>query len=252
MKKRFFRAISLFFVLIPCTLFAQEYPNYIGHVNDFANVISSEYNDKLTNLASELEQKTGAELAIATVKTISPQSIDMYGVGLFTKWGIGKKGKDNGVLIVMALEERKVFIAPGYGLEGILPDGVCGEIYRSILRPNFKEGEFGKGLFLASSEIANRIAKEQGVSITGSEQATGMGKDNNFPREIIGFFFFLFIVAFIIRIFGIWGLLFLPRGRGGYWTGGTSGGRGGFSGGSGGFGGFGGGSCGGGGAGGGW
>lgn len=250
MKNNISKIVWLFF--ISTTVFAQEYPNYIGYVNDFANILSSEYRDKLTNLAVELEQKTSAELAIVIIKTTSSQPINMYATELFTKWGIGKKGKDNGVLILAALDDRKVFIMPGYGLEGILPDGVCGEIYRNIMKPKFREGNFGEGLFLASSEIANRIATEQGVTITGAAKVD-MQSDAPVISKIITLIIVLFFIIFIFSSrLGILGLLFLPRGRGGYWTGGTSGGHGGFSGSSGGFGGFGGGSCGGGGAGGGW
>lgn len=234
---------------------AQEYPKPTGWVNDFAQVISPDYESRLTNLINEVEKKTTAEIAIATVRTTSPQSIDMYAVELFTRWGIGKKGKDNGVLIVAAIDDRKVWIEVGYGLEGVLPDGLCGEIYRSILKPNFQQGEFGKGLFLASAVISDRIGKEYNVEISGIEQIPAIDyEEKTVPRGICGIFGPFLFILFLIFLFGrmgIFGLLpFLLLGSGrGYWGRGTFGGGGGFSGG---FGGFGGGSCGGGGAGGGW
>ncbi|MDD2889215.1 MAG: TPM domain-containing protein [bacterium] len=230
-------------------LFCQEYPNPVGFVNDFANVISQEYRDKITGLCTEIEQKTGVELVIATVKTALPQTIDMYAVELFSRWGIGKKGKDNGILIVAALGDHKVFIKPGYGAEGFLTDGICGEISRQIIAPEFKKGEFGKGLFLASNEIANRVEKEYNVKLEG---VTNTKVSENLPLGTVIFLIIVFIVIF--SKLGVWGLIFLPGGRGqngrhnGYWTGGNFGG-GGFGGG---FGGFGGGSCGGGGGGSGW
>jgi len=225
---------------------AEEYSKPVEWVNDFAGVISPEYKSQLTNLISEIERKTGAEIAIATVKTSYPQSIDMYAVELFTRWGIGKKDKDNGVLIVAAIDDRKVWIETGYGLEGVLPDGLCGEIYRQVLKPNFQQGEFGKGLLLATSVIADKIGKEQGVEITGTERAPQISYSRKSRAGM------LFPLLFLLLIFS--GRFFLPLlllggMRGGYWGSGTFGGGGGFGGG---FGGFGGGSCGGGGAGGGW
>ncbi len=237
---------TLFSLLLFGTIQAEEYSKPVGWVNDFAGVISPEYKSQLTNLIAEIERKTGAEIAIATVKTTHPQSIDMYAVELFTRWGIGKKGKDNGVLITVAIEDKKMRIDVGYGLEGVLPDGLCGEIRRKVLEPNFKQGEFGKGLLLATAVIAKKIGEEYNVEITGTERAPQISYGRKSRARM------LFPLLFFILIFS--GRLFLPLllmggMRGGYWGSGTFGGGGGFGGG---FGGFGGGSCGGGGAGGGW
>jgi uncharacterized protein len=242
-----------FYYFVLSLLSAQEYPSPVGWVNDFAQVIDSEYERRLINLITEVERKTGAEIAIATIETSYPKSIDMYAVELFTKWGIGKKDKDNGVLIVLSLKEKQVWIETGYGVEGILPDGLCGEIYRKILRPNFRQGKFGEGLLLATTVIADKIGKEYGVKITGTEVARPI----YYNRRRVGIcgllspFLFLFLFFLIFGRLGIFGLLpFMLLGTGrGFWGSGTFGGGGGFSGG---FGGFGGGSCGGGGAGGGW
>ena len=233
--------------LLEVSIKAEEYPRSVGWVNDFAGVISPEYKSRLTSLINEVERKTTAEITVVTVKTVYPQSIDMYAVELFTQWDVGKEGKDNGVLIVAAIEDRKVWIEPGYGVEGILPDGLCGEIYRKVLKPNFQQGKFGKGLFLAVAVIADKIGKEYNVEITGTERAPEIsyGRKASPIRLLFPILFFLLI--FSGRLF--LPLLLLGGMRGGYWGSGTFGGGGGFGGG---FGGFGGGSCGGGGAGGGW
>ncbi len=229
-----------------------RYPESIGYVSDFARVISSDYENRLTEFIAEVEKRTGVEIAVVTVETAQPQPIDMYAVELFTRWGVGKKEKDDGVLIVLAMEERKVWIEVGYGLEGVLPDGFCGEVYRQLLVPSFRQGEFGKGLYSATTAIGRRIGEEYGVEISGAESAP---KISSRPRSrllsAVGTIIFL---AFVLLVFGsrmgLFGLLlFGATRRRGFWTSGTFGGSGGFSGG---FGGFGGGSCGGGGAGGGW
>ena len=149
------------FVLSQTSIFgADRYPNYTGYVNDFASVLNSNEKSIITNLITELEKKTSAEIAIVTVPNIEGSEINIYKNGLFEKWKIGKKGKDNGVLIVLAMKERKVGIEVGYGLEGVLPDGLSGEIIRKQMVPNFKAGQFGKGFVNAVSAIATCIAKE--------------------------------------------------------------------------------------------
>jgi uncharacterized protein len=247
--------LSTVFGISSLSLLSAEEPHYpepIGYVNDFAEVISPEYEASLSGLVAELERKTTVEMAIATVQTAQPQAIDMYAVELFTRWGIGKRGKDNGLLIVMAMEERKVWIEVGYGLEGPVPDGFAGEVYRQILVPNFQEGGYGKGLYEAAHAISNRIAQEYGVQIEAADSTIQVHGPSARSRifsaigSIVFSLLFFFIVANRLGLFGL--LLFGAAGRG-FWSRGTFGGSGGFGGG---FGGFGGGATGGGGAGGGW
>lgn len=230
------------------------YPEPVGYVNDFVAIISPEYKNKLNDLIVEVEKKTTAEIAIAVIKTTESEPIDMYAVNLFTKWGVGKKNKDNGVLIVVAVEDRRDWIETGYGVEGALPDAFCGEVHRQLLVSNFRKNEFGKGLWLATLAIAQRLGEEYGVEITGTEDAPKLSAVRRRGGAcgsitVIVLFFLIFFLPLLFRT-GFFGLfpLFLIGSRG-YWTRGTFGGQGGFSGG---FGGFGGGSCGGGGAGGGW
>lgn len=240
----------LYFIFCASVIFAKKYPSSTGLVNDFANVISTEYEEQINNLITEVEQKTSAEIAVVTVNTVAPVDIESYAVELFEKWGIGKKGKDNGVLIIAAIDDRKMRIEVGYGLEGILPDGFCGEIIRQALTPNFKEGNFGQGFLTATKIIAGKIGEEYGVQITGAQKLDV--SSSQIPKA----FGMTFIIWGIILLFLIGGRFFLPvllftgRGRRGYWSGGgILGDSGGFSGG---FGGFGGGMSGGGGASGGW
>lgn len=245
MRWLLFPLVGLFMVL---SAQAPSYPEPVGWVNDFAGIIPDGEEARLTALSEELEEKTTAELAIATVPSTGGQPIEMYAVELFTRWGLGKRGKDNGVLIVVAVKERKVRIEVGYGLEGPLPDGFCGQVYRQILRPRFKEGRYGEGLYEAAMVLARRIGKEHGVEITGARSAPELEPRNPAGSILVSLFGFLFLLFILTRL-GPLGLFFLPLGRRGYWSGGSFGGSGGFGGG---FGGFGGGACGGGGAGGGW
>ena len=227
-----------------------EYPGYTGYVNDFANVISPDEKTKITAIIQAVERATSAEIAVVTMSTIAPLDIDLYAVKLFERWGIGKKGKDNGLLIILAMKERKWRIEAGYGLEGALPDAVCSELGRNTMVPYFKQGQFGKGLLAGTMVAAERIGKEYNVDLQEVLKKTGYQEvvpQQSPGRSILSTIFtlILFVLIFGMRM-GLFG--FLLFGRPGYWSGGHTG-TGGFGGG---FGGFGGGMSGGGGASGGW
>ncbi len=159
--------ILLFLICLASCLPAQasDIPRPQGWVNDFADCISRDYRDKINTLISELKEKTSAEIAVVTVSSIAPYDETEYARMLFDSWRPGEKGKDNGVLILLALKERRWRIETGYGLEGVLPDGLCGQIGRRYMVPRFKEGNFSQGLYHAAVEISRIIASDAGVSL---------------------------------------------------------------------------------------
>lgn len=222
--------------------------NYYGWVNDFADIIDRVSKEKINLIIDELEKKTGAEIAIVTLASLENENIEDFANRLFEKWGIGKKGKNNGVLILVAFKEKKIRIEIGYGIEGIIPDAKAGRIIREIMSPLFREGKFGEGILNAVYVISQEIAKDAGVELNVEKRKIIYAKNKLSTSDIITFLvFIIFVLPVIIR--NPWLLLlFLLPGRGGryrYYSGGGFG-RGG------GFGGFGGGSSGGGGATGGW
>ncbi|MBU1870220.1 MAG: TPM domain-containing protein [Candidatus Omnitrophica bacterium] len=147
--------------------FAAELPQPSGWVNDFAGVISQEYRTKLEDLAQVLEKKTTAEIFVVTVDSIAPYDEKQIARKLFDSWKPGKKGKDNGVLVLLAVRERRWRIETGYGLEGILPDSLCGTIGRNYMVPLFKEGKYGEGLYYGAAAIIRLVARDSGVEISG-------------------------------------------------------------------------------------
>ncbi len=219
------------------------FPEYQGWVNDFAEVIPEEAETNIHTLAFEVKQKTGADIAAVSVKNMQGMDVSEYTVRLFKDWGIGEKDKDNGVLLFLAMQERKVRIEVGYGLEGILPDGLCGEILDKYVIPDFRNGDYGMGFYRGMTAIAGVIARDAGVTITGAVEI-----ETEEPRPA-GLFFVMFVIFLIIITKGRiipWLLMgMLSGGSGG--KGGPRGFGGGGFGGRG-FGGFGGGSSGGGGA----
>jgi len=222
-----------------------DFPKPTGLVNDFAGLIPQGDRQRMEILTKEVLQKTGTSLVVVTMETIGDADVPTYVNQLYQTWGIGKKGEDKGVLIFLALKERRIRIETGYGVEGILPDGRVGEILDTYVVPFLKEGQYGKGLYNALAAVSDVIAKDANVELTGELKVYRPPR-----RRVrrIGLFP-LFIIIFILFSFlrrgrrGILPLLILSSmgGRGGF-----GGGFGGFGGG---FGGFGGGMSGGGGAG---
>ena len=124
-----------------------NYPQLTGFVTDNANMIDPVYEAKITELAKQIEQKTTVEIAVVTVESLEGESRDIYAVKLFNQAGIGKKDKDNGLLILVAKQEREYRFEVGYGLEGIIDDSMKVNIGDMIILPNFKNGDYGKGIY---------------------------------------------------------------------------------------------------------
>ena len=199
LRKPFF--ILLFTALVSAHhAFAENVPQPVGWVNDFANVIPQEYRDKLNTLIGELKEKTSAEIAVVTVTSIAPYDEKEYARMLFDSWRPGKKGKDNGVLMLLAIKERRWRIETGYGVEGILPDGRCGEIGRNYMVPYFKNGNYGLGLYNGAAAVSNIIGKDAGVTLN-SLSGIDVRSANNNSRAINGSggifkaVFFILIIA---------------------------------------------------------
>ncbi|MCX5694646.1 MAG: TPM domain-containing protein [Candidatus Omnitrophica bacterium] len=171
---------------------ADQIPAAVGWVNDFANVISADHNAKLTALIIELREKTGAEIMVITVSSIAPYDEKEYARLIFDKWKPGKKGRDNGVLVLLAVKERRWRIETGYGLESILPDGKCGEIGRNYMVPYFKEGDYDTGIFYGVGQIIKVIANEAKINISNIESIDPQAGKGNLNLTYFSLYIFLF------------------------------------------------------------
>ncbi len=239
--------ISLLFLLILATgSNAYNIPKPLGYVSDYAHILKPGTIHKLNRILAELKEKTGVEIAVVTVKKVENGDVFDYSIELFEKWGIGQKGKDNGVLFLVDVGDRKLRIDTGYGMEGILPDGLLGRIRDRYIIPYFKRGEYDKGVLNGVLAIVSVIEKNYHVKISGNFKPKPAKKGLSLVDIILIIGLFLLIAPYLFPLF-VGGVL------GGYrsgWDGGLGGGFGGGLGG--GFGGFGGGSTGGGGVGGSW
>ena len=271
-RRRIAAVVAVTFVALLAALrapaSAQTPPLLTAPVNDFANVIDSASERELERRILALQKATTDVVIVATVPTFKPAgSIEEYAVKMYENGGrgIGVKGKDNGLLVVVAVEDRRVRIEVGYGLEGYVTDGYAGQTIRELMLPAFKTGQYGRGLVAGTTRLINRIAEQQGVTLTDVPPAAPAQQPGRRPES--GGFPFGLIVFVIILILMMsrrrrrrrrhWGAgpwSGWNSGVGPFGGGGFGGGFGGFGGGGGGggFGGFGGGRSGGGGASGGW
>ncbi len=249
--RKVIKLVVIFLLFMAGFVLAQNYPSQRGAVNDFANVIPTQIENQIEVISREVWQKTGTAIVDVTVPSMDGDVIENYAVDLYEKWGIGKKGEDKGVLILNAIQERKIRIETGYGVEGILPDGKVGQILDDYAIPYLKKGDYGRAHLSAVSSVAQVIAEDAGVELTGVVASKPQSSRGNSGSSWIGRIISLLIIFLIFGTRGralpwiILGSLLGgggPRDRGGF--GGGFGG-GGFSGG---FGGFGGGMSGGGGA----
>ena len=161
---------------------ADRPPRPEGWVSDYARVIRDDQERALAALIDELERKTSAEVAVVAVESIAPYDERSYARLIFDDWKIGKKGKDNGVLLLLAVRERRWRIETGYGVEGILPDGLCGEIGRTAMVPYFKEGRYGEGLYRGAANVAAVIARDAGVSLDALKGAGSVSHAGRLTR----------------------------------------------------------------------
>jgi len=267
--------LLLALLLIATPAYAQAFPKLTGRVVDQANLLSPAQEAELTAKSDALEKRTGRQFVIATVPSLEGRPIEDYGYRLGRAWGIGNEQKDDGVILLVAPNERKVRIETGYGARVFLTDAVSSIIIRENILPRFKAGDMGGGIaagadqIIATMELPEAEAVKRAQEI-GAKESRRQDRDVNPVPVIFIVIVFFVIIGSIARAAGgrryrgkrrggldsgdvaviLWGLDALTRGSrgGGGWGGG------GWGGGGGGFGGFsgGGGSFGGGGASGGW
>lgn len=133
------------------------FPKSTGFVNDFANLLDAPSRAALDQLLTQVERDTTAEIVFVSVTALDGMSIEEYTNKLFKEWGIGKKKEDNGVLVVVAPSDRSMKIEVGYGLEGVLPDGLAGEIIRAQFTPRFRENDYPGGVRAGMQRVADVV-----------------------------------------------------------------------------------------------
>ncbi|MEW5946254.1 MAG: TPM domain-containing protein [bacterium] len=259
--KRVFTLIPVVILLAAAAGASGEgrYPAPGGFVNDYVGLVSSGTDLELERLLSAVDRRTSAQAAVAIVEDTGGEDIESYAAGLYAKWGVGRKGEDNGVLLLIVTGERKFRIEVGYGLEGVIPDSKAGYILDRVIRPYFRRGEFDAGVKAGVEAVAAEVLREYGLAPTDLVKGYGSagarrGREappvSGVAGTALGVIVIMFLAILFIKNPSLFFMFLLMGGmgsrgsgwRGGGWSGGDFGGFGG------GFGGFGGGMSGGGGA----
>ncbi|MFT5319294.1 MAG: hypothetical protein ACI8RA_002567, partial [Chlamydiales bacterium] len=143
-SRTLFLLLSL--LLLPLSLMGAEPPRPLGHVNDYANLLSRYEQHQMEGELRILSKQSGHEIAIVTLQSLEGQTVESKSREIFDIWKIGKKGKDNGLLLLISMQEREIRIETGYGTESLLPDAAAGRIIRHTIGPHLKNQEYYKGI----------------------------------------------------------------------------------------------------------
>jgi uncharacterized protein len=155
-------------LLVPLPLFALDPPPLAGRINDTAGMLSQQERSNLEQKLAEFERNTSNQVAVLTIRSLQGDDIDQFAIHVAEQWKLGQKGKDNGVLLIMAKAERKVRIEVGMGLQGVLPDVTAGKIIRDVMRPLLKTGNYDQGITAGVDAI---IAATKGEFKTSPQDA---------------------------------------------------------------------------------
>lgn len=215
MKNRFVSFLSIISMILSASLSAAFIPAseharaYVspgkptGFVNDFANVIDDETQASFETDLSNFAKETSNQIAVATLPNLSGDSIENVANELFREWGVGGKERSNGVLILVAVEDRQTRIEVGYGLEGAITDLESGRIVDYTLLPAFRENDYAGGITKAASQIKEAVAGEFNVAET--ERQTGNSVPNIFLNSFYyGLFAFVWMGSFLARSKSFW------------------------------------------------
>ncbi len=249
-----FRTLIASLLLTLCSLLAgaqaawaaPDFPKLTGRVVDAANIIPDAEEARLKQKLAALEQQSNRQLVVATIPSLQGYEISDYGYQLGRKWGIGQKGEDNGALLIVAPNERKVRIEAGYGLEPILTDGMSFLIINKEILPRFKKGDMAGGIEAGTNAIIQQLMlppeEAQKIAAQADEQRQSGGGIS------LGTVVFILVILFFVvmpminearsggrrRRYGAGPIIWMPGGFGGnddHWGGGGGFGGGGFGGG---------------------
>lgn len=226
-------------------------PELDGPVVDMAGILSGREETNLEEIILDLERTTSAQVAVLTIPSLEGEALEAYSIRVAEQWELGQADRDNGALLLVALEERKVRIEVGYGLEASLTDMKSGYIIREVILPRFKAGNYPGGIEEGLRAMGGIISGASDITPAELEKYQRSATSSRSSSRGISFNFLFFILFIFLSGLGrrgrgrgglfralFWGsLLSNSRSRGGFGGGGFSGGGGGFSGGGGGFGG---------------
>lgn len=215
MPKRFL----LVLIILLQTVFCLEVPKLTGRINDQANLLSTEQRQQLDDFLMSYERQTSNQLAVLIIPSLAGDSLEDFSIRVVEKWQLGQKGKNNGLLLLIALQERKIRFEVGYGLEPKITDAFSGELIREVLAPAFRENRFYDGIYSALYAITQKIGAEfQPDNFQKPVYRVDQSGVNNIPEGNLEVILILAIMfGFMAKSIGtvnyrrgFWGSIFLP------------------------------------------
>ena len=199
------KKLAVFIVLL-CSLFAfaqtdngiPPRPNPPRLVNDLANVLSPDQEQTLEQKLVAYDDSTSNQIVVVTVKTVGDNAIEDVALGILRQWGVGNKDKNNGIVILAAITDHKIFIATGYGLEGAVPDVTAKSIIDNDIVPNFRQENYYRGFDQATTSVIKAAAGEYTAPSGYAERGRRGNSGGGFSKIIIG----IIILFIILRMFG--------------------------------------------------
>ena len=242
-SKHPFRFIIIAYLCVQSALlFSLDVPPLDGPVNDYAHMFTTSEIQELNSYLYTIDRQSDLQIAVLTIPSLEGDNLESYSIRVAEKWQIGQKGKDSGVILVIVAQDRKLRIEVGYGLEDRITDAQSSRIIRSVIAPQFKKREYGKGVLLGVKNLVGLALQDESL-ISDAVKESDRQSDDSIPLPLVIFLIIIFLFGSRFMPGGLfWPLLFLSSGRSGGYSGrggsfGSGGFGGGFSGGGGRFGG---------------
>ena len=203
---RALRLLAALSWMVPIAAHAQQgdVPYLTGRVVDNAEILKPDTRKRLADALRQHEQRTTNQVAVLTVRTLQGESVEEYAVRVFENWKLGKKGKDNGVLVVVAPQDRRMRIEVGYGLEGVLPDATAARIIRNVMTPRFKDGDYDGGIAQGVDAI---VAHLEGKGAPAAAEPTASGGAEFIKAPQMALHEKILMGAFIFGIIGLFTII---------------------------------------------
>jgi len=215
-RKLFFLMICLGvygFLTAFSALYALDVPPLTGHINDTAGLLTSGQKQVLENLLREHEQSTSHQFVLLTIPSLQGENLENYSIRVAEKWKIGRKNLDNGLIMLIARDDREIRIEVGYGLESVITDAFAGDIIREMIVPAFKAGDFNTGIESAFKALINRSL---GLEVDVPTTTPGSGVSKDIEDKFVMLLFFTVFFGIVTKLFpkfwmkGVAGMLVLP------------------------------------------
>lgn len=205
----------LFLLYAVLTAAALDVPVLSGAVNDTAGLFTPQDRTELEQFLTAVDEQTHLQIAVLTIPTLEDENLEEYAIRVAEEWKIGQKGKDSGLILLIAVQDRKIRIEVGYGLEHLITDVHADTVIRSVLAPYFKKGQYGNGVLQAVRNLTGLALQDEGLVDDTVKKRRKAPADDSIPLPVVIFLFIIYVFGSRFMPGGfLWPMLFFSMGRG--------------------------------------